>query len=286
MVQVCGKLICPKCKCKLSTDLRCVVCGDQYENRHGVYEIISPELSGDQQIYWKVTDEILQNDDLFRQFNTENDAWRCDYESRKNEATVEAEIAQDALMRQLMEDFHGDVCDLATGQGKMLQLLIDSSNRNFNVVCTDIDSHILAWTRKSKQTRDDRVVYVATDGRYMSFADESFDFITSMAGLGNIPETEKVLAELYRILKPSGKLIIQGNYIQMDSPSYEVAKQYHVERGMVETCLMDDLRKVGFRNVISTVVGEAVWAENPYDLLPVTGDCQRFCIIQAERPVD
>ena len=41
--------------------------------------------------------------------------------------------------------------------------------------------------------------------------------------------------------------------------------------------------KAGFKEIVSTIVDEAVWAENPYDRIPVTGDSQRFCIIQAKK---
>ena len=41
--------------------------------------------------------------------------------------------------------------------------------------------------------------------------------------------------------------------------------------------------KIGFKEIVSTIVDEAVWAENPYDRIPVTGDIQKFCIIQAKK---
>ena len=44
---------------------------------------------------------------------------------------------------------------------------------------------------------------------------------------------------------------------------------------------LQDLRDAGFAKVQSTVVAEAVWAENPYDLIPAAGDLQRFCVIEA-----
>ena len=111
----------------------------------------------------------------------------------------------------------------------------------------------------------------------------SFDFITSVAAFGNIPESDKVAKELYRILKENGKLIIQGLYIEKGSQSFEVAKNLGLEKGLVEEYLVDELRKAGFREIVSTIVDEAVWAENPYDRIPVTGDIQKFCIIQAKK---
>lgn len=36
------------------------------------------------------------------------------------------------------------------------------------------------------------------------------------------------------------------------------------------------------KEIVSAIVDKALWAENPYDRIPVTGDIQRFCIIQAK----
>ena len=91
---------------------------------------------------------------------------------------------------ELLKDLHGDVCDLATGMGGMLQMILESNNPNISIVCTDISKGILAWTRKIKQTNDDKVSYIATEGRYMSIKDNRFGFITSVATFGNIPESD------------------------------------------------------------------------------------------------
>ena len=77
-------------------------------------------------------------------------------------------------------------------------------------------------------------------------------------------------------------LIIQGVYIEKGSKSFEVTKNLGLEKGLVEECLVDELRKAGFKEIVSTIVDEAVWAESPYDRVPVTGDIQKFCIIQAK----
>ncbi|HBL83965.1 MAG: hypothetical protein A2Y17_04020 [Clostridiales bacterium GWF2_38_85] len=283
MENVLDILICPECKCKLSGDLKCNACGNQYSFKYGVYNIISSKLSVNQTIYWKITDEILENEIEAQTQETNEDNWTRDYYNRKNQETKDAEKLHHEYMNNLITNLSGDVCDLATGMGGMLEKLLNSSNKDFNIVCTDISDRILAWTRKIKPTDDNRVSYVATDGRYMSIKDESFDYITSFAGFGNIPEGDKVAKELYRLLKPNGKIIIQGSYIQKGAKSFELAKKHNLERGLVEDYLIEDLKNAGFENIVSTVVAEAVWAENPYDLIPVAGDTQRYCIIQAQR---
>ena len=226
---------------------------------------------------------MIENDVEAAKKKDNDNASIKDYNAHKNKETLEAQKMQREHMDSLIEGFSGIVCDLATGMGSMLQKILNANNKNFSIVCTDIDKRMLMWTRKLKQTDNHRVFYIATDGRYMSIKDKSFDYITSLAAFGNIPENDKVAKELYRILKPNGKIVIQGNYIEKGSESFELAQSKGLERGLVEEYLINDLKNAGFENIISTVVAEAVWAENPYDLLPVAGDTNRYCIIQAER---
>lgn len=276
-------IVCPKCRCSLDDMLCCKECNTQYSKYYGVYDIVNPELSSNQEILWNITDEDFENKTITNERQSTEDDWTKDYFLRKNKKTVIAEQKLASKTMELLKDLRGDVCDLATGMGGMLQMILESNNSNISIVCTDISKRILAWTRKIKQTNDNKVSYIATDGRYMSIKDNSFDFITSVAAFGNIPESDKVAKELYRILKENGKLIIQGIYIEKDSKSFEVAKNLGLVKGLVEEYLVDKLRKAGFKEIVSTIVDEAVWAENPYDRIPVTGDIQKFCIIQAKK---
>jgi SAM-dependent methyltransferase len=221
-------------------------------------------LSGNQEWQWEITDDMLENDIEALKKKQNDDTSIKDYIAHKNKETLEAEKMWREHMNSLIENFSGIVCDLSTGMGSNLQKMLNADNKNFSIVCTDIDKRILMLTRKLKQTDDNRVFYIATDGRNMSLKDKSFDYITSLAALGNIPESNKVVKELYRMLKPNGKIVIQGSYIEKGSKSFELAQSKDLERGLVEEYLISDLKDAGFENIVSTVVAEAVWAENPY----------------------
>lgn len=280
MNEILELLMCPKCKCGLDESLDCSKCGSKFDFKNGVYDIILSELSDSQEILWEITDEMIEED--IKSLKESDEEVIKDYNSYKNKETIEASRLYNKRMDELVEGLSGVVCDLATGMGNMLQRLLDAKNKDFTIVCTDIDKLRLMVTRKVKKTNDSRVSYIATDGRYLSIKDESFDYITSFAGFGNIPESDKVAKELYRVLKPNGKILIQGAYIEEDSKSFELAKSKGLERGLVERYLIEDLKNAGFQNIQSTIISEAIWAENPYDLLPVAGDKERYCIIQAE----
>ncbi len=299
MERISDILRCPKCGCRVTTTLLCNQCGSQYSHQHGVYNLISLDLSSEQEYLYRgdIHDDlnsILGESYLSRNFSVESENPQG-FEERENEAAdhyyslfnEETKLAfekQDEYMRQVIASLSGVVCDLATGGGTMLQMILDSHNPQItDIVCTDINELELICTRYRRNGSRSNVSYVATDGRYMSFKDDSFDYVTSFAGFGNIPDAEKVAAEIYRVLKPGGKILIKGNYIEKDSRSFELARSIGVERGLVEELLTDDLRSAGFTDICSTVVAEAVWAENPYDLIPAAGDTQRFCVIEASK---
>jgi len=275
--------ICPECKNELSETLKCVNCGSEYNLKYGVYNIISQKISQNQNS-WNISDEEIERVIPENQSNNaEEPEWVRDYFSRISDETRQGQQKLNDFMFQLYGTLSGTVCDLATGMGGNLDRLLSVKTKNFDIVCTDVDPKILAMTRKNKKTDDSKVFYIATDGRCMSLKDNIFDYITSVAAFGNIPESDKVAKELYRLLKPNGKLIIEGIYIELDSKSYEVAKNLQLEKGLVEDFITMELRNAGFKNIESTVVAKAVWAENPYDRLPVAGDTQYFSVIQATK---
>lgn len=278
-------LMCPGCKCGLSENLECKICNNKYNYKYGVYDVVSQELSSDQEILWRFTDEEIEKEDVPYDSSVvkEEPEWVKDYFLKISDETKWAQQKQNTFMNELVNTLSGVVCDLATGMGGNLQRLLDIGLNKFQIVCTDIDRRVLAMTRKNKKTDDSKVSYIATDGRYMSVKDDSFDYVTSVAAFGNIPESDKVAKEIYRILKPHGKLIIEGTYIEKDSKSFALAKSMGIEKGMVEEYLTQELKNAGFVDVKSTVVAKAIWAENPYDRLPVAGDMQYFCVIQAEK---
>ena len=283
MFDIGSVLMCPKCRGGLTADLRCGGCGAQYTRRFGVYNLIDMELSGEQEYLNReaLTEEYLAQflADEKVSLSTELD----DYYARMNRETLAGFAAQDAYVRKRLRTVCGTVCDLATGGGTMLQMILEEVPADVAVVCTDISDLELAVTSRRRCGDRENIYCVATDGRYLSLKDSSFNWITSYAGFGNIPDSEKVAAELYRVLKPGGRLLIKGNYIEKDTRSYELAESIGIARGMVEEYLLQDLYSAGFSDVQSTVVAEAVWAENPYDLIPAAGDMQRFCVIEAAK---
>jgi len=277
-------LRCPMCGGKIAKELYCEGCGAVYAKKHGVYKLISLARSGDQDFLWK--GEIPEDEaSLFPP--SEEERYRVigeDYARHKNRETKEAQAKQLAELKRQLKEATGVICDFATGGGSMLQWILDYATSAEAVVCTDINEYEMMVTRARRCKERNNVHFLATDGRYLALADNSVDVITSLAGFGNVPDAEMAAAELFRILKPGGRIILDGEFIDAGTKSHELAKSVGLERGLIEEYLLADLRAAGFINIRANVIAEAVWDDNPYDLIPAAGDSQRFYILTAEKP--
>jgi len=270
-------LICPACRSNLQENFKCVHCDNVYRFKNGIYYILSHDLSG-------VPSKISMKQQLVNLIKkTFIKKFEQKYISKLSAETRQVMREQMDYMREIYKSFSGVVCDFPTGIGRNLKMLRDNNPNNTTIVCTDIDAAMLSVAKKHKGGKNPNTHYVITDGKHMSFRDNAFDYIASIAAFGNVSGTGKMIKELYRILKPQGKIVMNTSYIEKGSKSYDVAKSAGVERGMVEEYLLQELTAAGFINIRSTIIGKAIWAENPYDLLPVAGDMQHFCIVQAEK---
>lgn len=93
------------------------------------------------------------------------------------------------------------VLDLACGTGDLSALL---SKSGFNVVGGDFSPQMLL---KAK-AKNPNIEFVSADAENLPFEDNSFDAVTICFGIRNFNDRGKALAEIGRVLKPSGILAI------------------------------------------------------------------------------
>jgi demethylmenaquinone methyltransferase/2-methoxy-6-polyprenyl-1,4-benzoquinol methylase len=93
------------------------------------------------------------------------------------------------------------ILDLAAGTGTSSQPFADAGARVFP---TDLSLGMLAV---GKQRRP-RLDFVAGDALQLPYGDDVFDAVTISFGLRNVEHTDAALAELRRVTRPGGRLVI------------------------------------------------------------------------------
>jgi demethylmenaquinone methyltransferase/2-methoxy-6-polyprenyl-1,4-benzoquinol methylase len=110
------------------------------------------------------------------------------------------------------------VLDLAAGTGTSSEPYADAG---VDVVACDFS---LGMLRVGKRRRPD-IDFIAGDATNLPFADGSFDAVTISFGLRNVTDPRKALAEMLRVTKPGGRLVIA----EFSSPVNPLWRTMYVE---------------------------------------------------------
>lgn len=95
------------------------------------------------------------------------------------------------------------VLDVACGTGDLSLEL--KRNGEARVVGTDFCRPMLAIAQDKSHSS---IPYIEADAMVLPFGDCRFDAVTIAFGLRNLPNVERGLAELFRITKPGGRLVV------------------------------------------------------------------------------
>lgn len=117
------------------------------------------------------------------------------------------------------------ILDVATGTGD-LAIALSKKIPNANITGFDLSAGMLEVGRKKiiKENLTDKIKLIQGDAENMPFEDNSFDVITAAFGIRNFETLENGLSEMYRVLKPGGKLLI----LEFSQPQKFPMKQlYH-----------------------------------------------------------
>jgi phosphatidylethanolamine/phosphatidyl-N-methylethanolamine N-methyltransferase len=104
----------------------------------------------------------------------------------------------------------GAVLEVGVGTGLSLPLY----GRDLAVSGFDYSGEMLekARERVAKQGLSQVRSLLKMDARQIEYADESFDQVMAMHVLSVVPEPERVMGEIERVLKPGGQVIIVGHF--------------------------------------------------------------------------
>lgn len=93
--------------------------------------------------------------------------------------------------------------DIGCGEGHNTRLL---AKRGAQVTAIDIAKDFIAYAQQAEVDEPLGIEYRIASAVELPFPDRVFDFATGFMSFMDIPETERVVAETYRVLKPGGFL--------------------------------------------------------------------------------
>lgn len=106
------------------------------------------------------------------------------------------------LLADVLDDENAIVLDVACGTGDLAIEL--KSNAKAEIIGTDFCRPMLSVAKEKSGS----IPWLEGDAMNLSFNDSSFDAVTIAFGLRNLSNFRDGLAELHRVLKPGGKLVV------------------------------------------------------------------------------
>jgi len=134
--------------------------------------------------------------------------------------------------------------DIGCGEGHNTRLL---ARCGATVTAVDISEVFVQQAQQLEETEPLGIEYAAASAVELPFADATFDFATGFMSFMDIPETESVLAEAYRVLRPGGFLQFSITHPCYDTPH---RRNLRDEKGITYAIEVGDY----FRNLDGDVV--------------------------------
>ncbi|ELK45338.1 demethylmenaquinone methyltransferase [Halobacillus sp. ACCC02827] len=116
------------------------------------------------------------------------------------------------------------VLDLCCGTGDWTMTLADAVGKDGKVIGLDFSENMLSVGIKKKLARRvKQVEFQHGNAMELPYENDSFDFVTIGFGLRNVPDYRQVLKEMYRVVKPGGKVVC----LETSQPTNPVFKRLY-----------------------------------------------------------
>jgi ubiquinone/menaquinone biosynthesis C-methylase UbiE len=99
------------------------------------------------------------------------------------------------------------ILDIGCGTGQFASCVLQQFPET-HVWGMDLSCGMLRHCRSRSADSDNRLHVVQGDSARLPFAGDTFDVVTCTHSFHHYPEQERVAAEMYRVLRPGGKLLI------------------------------------------------------------------------------
>jgi demethylmenaquinone methyltransferase/2-methoxy-6-polyprenyl-1,4-benzoquinol methylase len=105
---------------------------------------------------------------------------------------------------------HGDfpILDLCTGTGDLALAYDRAAGGRVPIVGADFCHQMLVRAKEKAHRRAKQISFLEADSKRLPFGDNVFQITTVAFGLRNVSDTDRGLAEMVRVTRPGGKVVI------------------------------------------------------------------------------
>ncbi len=163
------------------------------------------------------------------------------------------------------------VLDVACGTGGFTEMLRGSLQSYGQIIGIDVREDAVA---KANENRPDQSVrFEVMDAAEITFPNDTFDLVSCAFSLHHMPDPQAVLAEMRRVLKPDGTLLIVEMYHDHLTDPQITEIMVHHWAAEIDTALGELHRKTYTRDEILELVQRESW-KNPqtFDLAGINFD--------------
>lgn len=112
------------------------------------------------------------------------------------------------VMKRMDVPKDASALDVCTGTGDWAIALAETTGSGGRVVGLDFSENMLKVALEKKKAESlSQLEFIHGNAMELPFEDNSFDFVTIGFGLRNVPDYLSVLEEMYRVVKPGGKVV-------------------------------------------------------------------------------
>ncbi|MGB0466703.1 MAG: class I SAM-dependent methyltransferase [Pontibacterium sp.] len=133
----------------------------------------------------------------------------------------------DAERIHLMEQARGQVLELGSGTGANFRFYDTELNQLWAL---EPETPVMALAEQARQALPkadkEKIQLICGDGHHLPFPDHTMDTVICCLVLCTVPEPERMLAEVHRVLKPQGQLLV-FEHVEADKHSPRLLRWQH-----------------------------------------------------------
>lgn len=131
------------------------------------------------------------------------------YDSMNSIISFKRHIAWRKNVMQKMDVQKGrKALDVCTGTGDWALALSEAVGKDGEVIGLDFSNNMLKVAKEKKEKAHiEHVTFIQGNAMELPFEDDTFDYVTIGFGLRNVPDYDQVIREMYRVVKPGGKVV-------------------------------------------------------------------------------